>query len=604
MNDEYHKASAPQAAAAGDAAGAQETREKLSLVVTGHVDHGKSTVIGRLLYDTGSLPQGAIDRVREISRETGQPFEFAFLLDAFEEERKQGITIDTTRLQFRTGKRDYLIIDAPGHKEFLKNMISGASDAEAAFLVVDAARGVEEQSRRHAHMLSLLGVGRVGVLVNKMDLAGWSEGAFESARSELSAFLWNLGIEAGPFLPLSALLGENILSPSARMPWFSGPTLIGALDGLKKPAREEGLRLPIQDVYKFDDRRIIAGRVESGSLRAGDEILISPSGRRTRCASIEAWLPRDARGEALAGESVGVTASDEFFNRRGEVISLRDDPPEVADAFRASVFWMGRAPLSKGRRYRLKLATDSCDCRVTGIYNRIDSSTLAPAGASDEVQSGEVAEAAVRLSRPMALDLFSRHRVTGRFVIVDGYDVAGGGIITGAGAALERGAGFASGGVWARAALFEEYSYSLEEQAVSIREPSPCRYGVGDPVPLAGESYAYPDSFDVVVFRDRAAVRIRGGRVAEVLPLSGYSWGGFPAVNGRGFALKVASAWDWEGLLAAFARAASGAGPDPASRWLDFNVYRRIAFTGPLAGPGGEGGLPGGPPPVPPGGGI
>jgi sulfate adenylyltransferase subunit 1 (EFTu-like GTPase family) len=559
------------------------------------VDHGKSTVIGRLLYDTGSLPQGAIDRVREISRETGQPFEFAFLLDAFEEERQQGITIDTTRLQFRTEKRDYLIIDAPGHKEFLKNMISGASDAEAAFLVVDAARGVEEQSRRHAHMLSLLGVGRVGVLVNKMDLAGWSEEAFGRIREELSAYLWNLGMEAGPFLPLSALMGENVLAPSPMMPWFAGPTLIAALDALEKPAREEGLRLPIQDVYKFDDRRIIAGRVESGSISAGDEIVISPGARRTRCVTVERWPADPGCRSASAGESVGITVADEFFNRRGEVVSLPGDLPEAADSFRASVFWMGRTPLVAGRRYRLKLATDSCGCRVTGIYGRIDSDTLAPSGPAGEASAGEVCEAAFRLERPVAMDAFSRHRVTGRFVIVDGYDVAGGGIVTGLGLPGEAGAGFRAGGVYARAAVFDEYSYSLDGGAVEVREHAPGTWTVGDPVPLSGDSYGYPPSFDVLVFRDRAAVRIREGRVAEVIPLSAYVWEGFPAVNGRGFALKVASPEEWAELLAAFARGASGADPDPAARWLDFNTYRRIALSGPLAGPGGEGLQP--PPP-------
>ncbi|MDR1039819.1 MAG: sulfate adenylyltransferase [Deltaproteobacteria bacterium] len=589
------KGTAGQEPAAGSAprGAADDSREKLSLVVTGHVDHGKSTVIGRLLYDTGSLAQGTIDRVREISRETGQPFEFAFLLDAFEEERKQGITIDTTRLQFRTDLRDYLIIDAPGHKEFLKNMISGASDAEAAFLVVDAARGVEEQSRRHAHMLSLLGVGRVGVLVNKMDLAGWSEAAFEAVKSELSAYLWNLGIEAGPFLPLSALLGENVTEPSALMPWFAGPTLLGALDGIAKPPREDGLRLPVQDVYKFDDRRIVAGRVESGTIAAGDEILISPGGRRTRCLTVEGWPADPGRRSASAGESVGITLADEFFNRRGEVISSPDDVPERSDSFKASVFWMGREPLEPGRRYRLKLASDACGCRVTGIYGLIDSETLAPATSTEGVRAGEVCEAAIRLERPVALDLFSRHRTTGRFVIVDGYDVAGGGIVTGLGLPKESAAGFRSGGVFARAAVFEEYCYSLEGELVEIMPPAPALYAVGDPVPLSGASFAYPGSFDVVVFRDRAAVRIRDGRVAEVLPLSGYAWGGLPAVNGRGFALKVSSEADWQELLDAFARGASGACPDPAARWLDFNVFRRIALSGPLAGPGGEGAAPG-----------
>ena len=289
--------------------------EGLRIVVVGHVDHGKSTVIGRLLYDTESLPEGAVDKVRRIAKETGKPFEYAYLLDAFEEEQKQGITIDTTQIQFATDKREYVIIDAPGHKEFLKNMISGAANANAALLIVDAQQGVQEQSRRHGYMLSLLGIRKVYVVINKMDLVSWSEMAFHQAAKDMKEFLDGLGVHPLGYIPVSGFFGDNIATPSVNMPWSDGATLLNSLDLLEGEASiaDKALRLPIQDVFKFDDRRIIAGRVESGQLHVGDEIAIYPSGRRTTITEIACWQERDRRTTAAAGESTGIIVKDEFM---------------------------------------------------------------------------------------------------------------------------------------------------------------------------------------------------------------------------------------------------------------------------------------------------
>ncbi|MDR2460180.1 MAG: GTP-binding protein [Deltaproteobacteria bacterium] len=556
----------------------ENTRENLKLVVTGHVDHGKSTVIGRLLYDTDALPQGTIDRVREISKETGQPFEFAFLLDAFEEERKQGITLDTTRLQFSTAKRDYLIIDAPGHKEFLKNMISGAADAEAAFLVVDAKSGVEEQTKRHAHMLSLLGIDRVGVLVNKMDLVGYDRAVFFAIQKELTSFLLNLDLVSGPFVPLSALLGENILKPSELMPWYSGPTLIGTLDSLEKITRPQAVRFPIQDVYKFDDRRIIAGRLESGSLKVGDKLLISPGGKKTTIVSFAAWLKKDELTLAHAGQSLGIIVEDEFFNKRGELITAIDGSPKVTDNFKASIFWLGRAPLLKGKKYKLKLATFSSEASIEKIYGLIQSENLAPVAGAAEVSFNEVAEVLIRSKTPLALDLFSEHKVTGRFVLMDGYEVAGGGIVTGITEGAMLLSGFVDGEIRARSEVFEEYVYSLERMLVT-KKPGKCfLYHLGDSVPLEGESYNYPDSFDIVVFRDQVAIKIRSGVVSAITRLCDYLYEGFPMVNGRGFALKADSDAKWLELRQALIVPGSLDETELATKYLDFNTYRKISF--------------------------
>ncbi|MDR2504244.1 MAG: 50S ribosome-binding GTPase [Deltaproteobacteria bacterium] len=561
-------------------------QEMLQLVVAGHVDHGKSTVIGRLFCDTNSLPQGSIDRVRRIAGETGKGFEPAYLLDAFEEEQKQGITIDITKRQFHTAKRGYIIIDAPGHKEFLKNMISGATGAEAAFLVIDAGRGVEEQSRRHASMLALLGIRQMAVIVNKMDIVDYSQEVFQNIRMEMEAFLASRNIYAQAFIPVSALLGENIISPSDKLPWYDGGTLVEALDGLsgKNSPDNAPLRFPVQDVYKFDQRRIIAGRIESGRIAVGDTIHISPGGKHTTVLSLEAWPGPEKPWEAFAGECVGITVSDEFFNKRGEIISKADSPPQVTFAFRASIFWMHKTPLQTGKTYRLKLATQTVEAEIGAIFRVMDASTLTThatggaLGQGREVRLNDVAEARIIVKEPVVLDAFAASEATGRFILQDGYDVAGGGIV------IEREAGaglfscFARGDIYARCELFEEYYYSVEDQMVNRHRPQGTAYNIGDKIPLEGKSFAYPEFFDIVMFQDGAAVKIRAGEVAEILPLADYRYEGLPLLNDRGFALMVRSRAEWQRCLADFS-----AGPPDAeltAKWMNFTTYRSIPIAG------------------------
>ena len=352
---------------------------ELKIVFVGHVDHGKSTIVGRLLYDTHSLPQGVVDKVQRIADETGKDFEFAYLLDAFAEERQQGITIDMTQIRFATAKKNYLIIDAPGHKEFLKNMISGAANANAAFLVIDAAAGVQEQSRRHAYLLSLLGIKKIFVIVNKMDLVNYSEQRFRAVVSDIQNFLAPLGVTPEKYIPVSGFVGDNVTARSENLSWYGGDTLIDALDLIDGVAENLAapLRLPIQDVYKFDERRIIAGRIESGALKVGDRIKIFPDGRETVITEIASWLDRDKKNSAGAGESVGIIVRDEFFNKRGEIITLADSaPPKISNRVRASVFWMGKNPLEANKTYKLKLATAEVEAAVEKIIRTVDAATL------------------------------------------------------------------------------------------------------------------------------------------------------------------------------------------------------------------------------------
>lgn len=411
----------------------QTSKDSLRIVVVGHVDHGKSTLIGRLLYDTGSLPEGAIDKVKRICKEKGKFFEYAYLLDAFEEEQKQGITIDTTQIQFFTPNGDYVIIDAPGHKEFLKNMISGAANAEAALLMVDAQEGIQEQSKRHGYILSLLGIRQVYVIVNKMDLIDYSQEKYNQIKQEFNDFLGTLHVFPLEYIPVSAFSGENITYKSAKMPWYTGEPILAALDLFhkEKDLAEKPLRFPIQDIYKFDDRRIIAGRIETGSLSVGDIILINPGNKTTTVKSIEYWVDKDKKDTVGAGLSVGITVNDEFFNKRGEVISHVSDTPLTAKVFKANLVWMGKHDLVKHKKYKLKLTTQEVECEIQAINHVVDAASLATLQDAEQVRTNDVAEVIIKAKQAVCFDRFSDNQSTGRFVLVDGYDVYGGGIISG-----------------------------------------------------------------------------------------------------------------------------------------------------------------------------
>lgn len=562
--------------------------EGLRIVVVGHVDHGKSTVIGRLLYDTESLPEGAVNRVKRIAKETGKPFEYAYLLDAFEEEQKQGITIDTTQIQFATDRREYVIIDAPGHKEFLKNMISGAANANAALLIVDAKKGVQEQSKRHGYMLSLLGIKKVYVVVNKMDLVDYSETVFRQVTGDMKDFLAGLGVHPLRYIPVSGFCGDNIARKSDNMPWYDGVDLLESLDLLEGVAgiADKELRLPIQDVFKFDDRRIIAGRIESGTLTAGDEIAIYPSGRRTTITSLAYWLARDRRESASAGESTGILVKDEFFNQRGEIIThASDKAPFVSNRFRASIFWMGRKSLLPGRSYKLKLATQEVEAQVDSIVKTIDAAELDSREDADEIKLNDVAEVVFQLKEEIAFDIFQEHQATGRFVIVDGYDVAGGGIVVAAEeSAVMQVPAFADGAIKVRGEIFDEFYYDVETYGI-IKRPAVIEksYGIGDVIPVKGLSYCYPDDFDLLVLRDQAAVEIRGRKITAIRSLSDYAYTDKPLINGRGFGIRVSSEAALRELLAAYRELVSSHTEPKAkaafsNQYFFLNQYRKLEF--------------------------
>ena len=415
-------------------------KEDMNIVIVGHVDHGKSTLMGRLLADTGSLPEGKLEQVKETCRRNAKPFEYAFLLDALKDEQAQGITIDTARCFFKTRKRDYIILDAPGHIEFLKNMITGASRAEAALLMIDAKEGVQENSRRHAYMLSMLGIRQIAVVINKMDLVDYDEAVFRQVKKEYLAFLEQISITPKAVLPVSAFKGENITERSERMPWYDGMSVLEILDHFdcEQPHEDQPFRMPVQDVYKFtgngDDRRIVAGTIETGTIRPGQEVIFYPSGKKSHIKTAEVFNAAPVE-KGTPGMAAGFTMEEQIYITRGELMSAAGEPaPRTGSRIRANIFWLGRKKLEPGKTYLLKTGAQKVRMEIEKINGVLDSSNLRAEEAKGYVGKNEVAECILRTERPIAFDLVEDNAGTSRFVIVDEYEIAGGGIIT---AALE-----------------------------------------------------------------------------------------------------------------------------------------------------------------------
>src|SRR5213593_2367702 len=409
--------------------------QPLKIVFVGHVDHGKSTLIGRILHDTGSLPEGKIQEIKKACEAEGMEFEFAFLLDALLEEQKQNVTIDTTEIPFRTTRRRYAIIDAPGHKEFLKNMITGASRADAAILVIGADEGVREQSRRHAYLLSMLGINQVIVVVNKMDLIDYSEKRFRQIEQDYRKFLQQLGLNALTFIPASAKQGENVARASMKMKWYCAANVLEALD-LLQPQKGDidlPLRFCVQDVYRFDGRRIIAGRIETGTLKVGDQLVFSPANKSSVVAAIERWnAPVTPNAFGVADDSIGITLAEQIFVERGYVASHQNDTPIETNRFHADLFWIVREPLRAGHFYDLRLATQEVKCQIVSIEQVVDSSTLeTKTDRHEQLERNEIGRLTIQTRNPLVVDNHERIPNLGRFVIVDDGQICGGGTIFG-----------------------------------------------------------------------------------------------------------------------------------------------------------------------------
>ena len=408
--------------------------ENMNIVIVGHVDHGKSTIIGKLLADTNSLPVGKLEQVKETCRRNSKPFEYAFLLDALKDEQAQGITIDSARVFFKTDKRKYIIIDAPGHIEFLKNMVTGAARAEAALLVIDAKEGVMENSKRHGYLLSMLGINQVVVLVNKMDLIDYNQQRYDEIAAEYNRFLTEIGVKADSFIPVSGFMGDNVALASDKMSWYEGKTVLEKLDLLKnkQDVEYQAFRMPVQGVYKFtaggDDRRIVAGSVDSGKVKVGDEVIFYPSGKESRVKTVERFNAPEMDEDSV-GSASGFTLEEQIYIARGELACKKGETmPQVAKGIKTKLFWLGREDLNNSRSYFIKIGTQKVRAYLEEVVTVLDAVTLSK-NARQSVKRHEVAEVIFRLEKAIAFDKAESLKENSRFVIVDNYEISGGGIV-------------------------------------------------------------------------------------------------------------------------------------------------------------------------------
>ncbi len=335
----------------------QNSEDTLRVIIVGHVDHGKSTLIGKLLSDLNQIQEEKINDIKKICKTRGLKFEWAFLLDALKTERDQGITIDTTQIFFRSDRRNYVFIDAPGHKEFLKNMITGATSAQLAILIIDGLEGIQEQTKRHVFLLSLLGIKDVIVVINKMDLINYDKNKFADLEAQISKYLKSINIKITAIIPISAWNGDNIVRKKT-LRWYKGKVLLEVLDQFRDNAVDHGmpLRFVVQDIYKISEKRILVGRVESGKLKKKSKYVISPSNTKVSIKSFEIW-PKSTKNEYVTGECIGLELNEKIFVEKGNVLSEITRSPSLTNTFEARIFWFSNQRLRINKKYKIKINT-------------------------------------------------------------------------------------------------------------------------------------------------------------------------------------------------------------------------------------------------------
>ena len=406
-----------------------ENVEIPKVVIVGHVDHGKSSLIGRLMYDLDEVPLGKYEELKKVSEKRGMEFEYAFLLDALQAERDQGITIDTTQIFFKTRKRKYVFIDAPGHKEFIRNMITGASSADIAVLIIDAHEGLKQQTKKHAYLLKLLGLDDVICLFNKIDKINYDEKKFLKVEKDLHQFTHKIGINVTATVPVSAKHGENVVKKSKKLTWYKGQSFCEILDSYntKKGTDDLPLRLPIQDIYKIDDKRVIVGRIETGELKLNDELFFLPSNETVKLKSFEVW-PK-AKKKYMSGDNVGLTIEEQIFIDKGNLISHVTSRPKLMNTFEANLFWLSEKKLKINKQYLMKINTGEYNIFISKVSKVIDTDNLNSKNSSLSPEKNDVCEVIIHSSQLIPMDDFKDNQKTGRFCILDEENIIAGGII-------------------------------------------------------------------------------------------------------------------------------------------------------------------------------
>ena len=554
----------------------------LKFITCGSVDDGKSTLIGHILYDSKLLyadQEKALELDSKVGSRSGK-IDYSLLLDGLMAEREQGITIDVAYRYFTTDKRSFIVADTPGHEEYTRNMAVGASFADLSVILVDASQGVLVQTRRHARICKLMGIRYFVFAVNKMDLVGYSEQRFSEIKKQIDELTKELSLENVQIIPLSATEGDNVTKHSENIKWYDGPTLLEHLEtvDISSDDSEQGFYMPVQRVCRPDHTfRGFQGQIEAGSISVGDEIITLPSNEK---ASVKGILVTDKSAQtAYKGQPVTITLDKEVDVSRGCVL-IKGAEIAVYKRLKVSLLWMDDEELVVGKDYLVKLGTKTISGILAGIDYAIDVNTGEHIKAETLSKNG-IAVCDILLTEGIAADKFSAHKTLGELILIDRVSnmTSACGVVEEVSEKSESAekASFKYGDLTARGDIFEEFYYDTSSLNVLKYQPVKSTYTVGDEIPTAGESYKYPESFDIVVLRDWVAVKVRNGRIAEIISADDYSYGSVPVINGRGFEVRANSAEEVQNFLREYSETAENGQDKFFAKWLRFDTYRKVA---------------------------
>lgn len=555
----------------------------LKFITCGSVDDGKSTLIGHILYDAKLIyadQEKALELDSKVGSRSGD-IDYSLLLDGLMAEREQGITIDVAYRYFTTDNRSFIVADTPGHEEYTRNMAVGASFADLAVILIDASQGVLVQTRRHARICKLMGIRHFVFAVNKMDLVKYSKSRFEEIVKQIEELKNELLLDDIYIIPLSATEGDNVTVKSENIPWYNGVPLLQYLEtvDVDSSEEEEGFYLPVQRVCRPDHTfRGFQGQIESGSISIGDEIVTLPSNEKAHVKQI-LMTDKDVK-TAFKGQPVTITLDKEVDVSRGCVIT-KDTNLASYQELTASIFWMDDEQLTAGKDYLVKLGTKTISGIVSEIKYAVDVNTGEHIPADSLTKNG-IAVCTILLAEPIAVDLFSKHKTLGELILIDRVSnmTSACGVVDSVEEKADdaKKASFVLGSLEARGDIFEEFFYDTSSLNVLKYQPVKETYTKGDTIPVEGESYKYPDSFDIIVLRDSVAVKVRDRKITDIVPTSEYSYGGVPVVNGRGFKVLADSNEKIQQFLSEYSNLKSINDADFFAKWVKFDTYRKIAI--------------------------
>lgn len=555
----------------------------LKFITCGSVDDGKSTLIGHILYDAKLIyadQEKALELDSRVGSRSGD-IDYSLLLDGLMAEREQGITIDVAYRYFTTDNRSFIVADTPGHEEYTRNMAVGASFADLAVILIDASQGVLVQTRRHARICKLMGIRHFVFAVNKMDLVKYSKSRFDEIVKQIEELKNELLLDDIYIIPLSATEGDNVTVKSENIPWYNGVPLLQYLEtvDVDSSEEEEGFYLPVQRVCRPDHTfRGFQGQIESGSISIGDEIVTLPSNEKAHVKQI-LMTNKDVK-TAFKGQPVTITLDKEVDVSRGCVIT-KDTNLASYQELTASILWMDDEQLTAGKDYLVKLGTKTISGIVSEIKYAVDVNTGEHIPADSLTKNG-IAVCTILLAEPIAVDLFSKHKTLGELILIDRVSnmTSACGVVDSVEEKADdaKKASFVLGSLEARGDIFEEFFYDTSSLNVLKYQPVKETYTKGDTIPVEGESYKYPDSFDIIVLRDSVAVKVRDRKITDIVPTSEYSYGGVPVVNGRGFEVLADSNEKIQQFLSEYSNLKSINDADFFAKWVKFDTYRKIAI--------------------------